>query len=122
MSLPDDRNQQNQSSSHATQVSVYDDPHSKADDYYGGPPAGLRGEPKHRTFSAIVESSTNSLLGEEIPHKRRFSQDAPGQQARQFLIPVDETMKQLLANEDSDRNYQITVEDKGPKVDFTVLF
>lgn len=37
-------------------------------------------------------------------------------QPRRFLVQVDETLKTLLSREDSDGNYQITIEDKGPKV------
>jgi alpha,alpha-trehalase len=37
-------------------------------------------------------------------------------QPRRFLIQVDETLKTLLSREDLDENYQITIDDKGPKV------
>lgn len=37
-------------------------------------------------------------------------------QPRRFLVQVDETLKTLLSREDSDGNYQITIDDKGPKV------
>jgi alpha,alpha-trehalase len=37
-------------------------------------------------------------------------------QPRRFKINVEETLQQLLAREDSDQNYQITIDDKGPKV------
>lgn len=37
-------------------------------------------------------------------------------QPRRFLIQVDETLKTLLSREDLDANYQITIDDKGPKV------
>lgn len=37
-------------------------------------------------------------------------------QPRRFLIQVDQTLKTLLSREDSDENYQITIDDKGPKV------
>ncbi len=35
---------------------------------------------------------------------------------RRFLIPVDSTLKSLLAREDTDQNIQITIDDHGPKV------
>lgn len=35
---------------------------------------------------------------------------------RTFLINVDETLKELLDREDTDKNMQITIEDVGPKV------
>ena len=39
-------------------------------------------------------------------------------QPRRFLIQVDQTLKTLLSREDLDENYQITIDDKGPKVRF----
>lgn len=35
---------------------------------------------------------------------------------RQFIVPVEATMVALLKNEDIDRDIQITVDDRGPKV------
>lgn len=42
--------------------------------------------------------------------------DEQSLQPRRFLVQVDETLKTLLSREDSDGNYQITIDDKGPKV------
>jgi alpha,alpha-trehalase len=42
--------------------------------------------------------------------------DEQSMQPRRFLVQVDETLKTLLSREDSDGNYQITIDDKGPKV------
>lgn len=39
-----------------------------------------------------------------------------GSEPRQFLIPVDSTLKNLLSREDTDSNFQITIDDAGPKV------
>lgn len=40
-----------------------------------------------------------------------------GRKPRKFYIPdVDATIKELLDSEDTDHNYQITIEDTGPKV------
>ena len=36
-------------------------------------------------------------------------------QLRKFLVPVEKTLKALLAREDTDGNYQITIDDAGPK-------
>jgi neutral trehalase len=44
--------------------------------------------------------------------------DESSLQPRRFLIQVDETLKTLLSREDLDENYQITIDDKGPKVRF----
>ena len=42
--------------------------------------------------------------------------DEASLQPRRFLVQVEETLKTLLSREDSDGNYQITIDDKGPKV------
>lgn len=36
--------------------------------------------------------------------------------SRKFLIPVESTLNNLLAREDTDHNMQITIDDAGPKV------
>jgi alpha,alpha-trehalase len=45
--------------------------------------------------------------------------DEASLQPRRFLVQVDETLKTLLSREDSDGNYQITIDDKGPKVRYS---
>ena len=55
--------------------------------------------------SAKYSSSPCSYLADEMPA-----------QPRRFLVQVEPTLKTLLAREDSDNNYQITIDDKGPKV------
>lgn len=45
-----------------------------------------------------------------------FLLDDTASEPRRFLIPVDATLKSLLAREDTDRNIQITIDDAGPKV------
>lgn len=42
--------------------------------------------------------------------------DEVGHESRKFLIPVETTLKELLAREDTDNNMQITIDDAGPKV------
>ena len=37
-------------------------------------------------------------------------------QPRKFFIPVESTLKTLLSREDTDKNWQITIDDAGPKV------
>lgn len=51
-------------------------------------------------------------------HMRRSSwDDTSFHKPRRFFIPdVDDTLDQLLKNEDTDHNCQITIEDSGPKV------
>jgi neutral trehalase len=45
-----------------------------------------------------------------------FCKYPSGAQPRKFLIPVEETLEDLLEREDTDKNMQITIEDLGPKV------
>lgn len=48
---------------------------------------------------------------------RRSSLDQALVQDRKFYIgDIDATLRELLENEDTDHNYQITIEDTGPKV------
>jgi hypothetical protein len=35
---------------------------------------------------------------------------------KKFLVPIQETLQNLLQQEDTDKDCKITVEDKGPKV------
>ncbi|SCV67679.1 BQ2448_5290 [Microbotryum intermedium] len=52
------------------------------------------------------------------PHSRarRLSHDETSAKHRQFLVDVEETMKLVLEQEDTDGNFQIAATDKGPKV------
>ncbi|ORY49386.1 trehalase-domain-containing protein [Rhizoclosmatium globosum] len=68
------------------------------------------------THNEPTTSSANQLE-QRAPRHRRASHDflyptAP----RLFVINVEETKRQLLAQEDTDGDKQITVHDKGPKV------
>lgn len=36
--------------------------------------------------------------------------------SRKFVVDVEATLKSLLAREDTDSNWQITIDDDGPKV------
>ncbi|KAH7411990.1 neutral trehalase [Phaeosphaeria sp. MPI-PUGE-AT-0046c] len=70
-----------------------------------------------RTYSANVDrSGRNAPLATGVSAGRRISHDEASMQPRRFLIQVDETLKTLLSREDLDENYQITIDDKGPKV------
>lgn len=51
------------------------------------------------------------------PLRRRGLLDERWTAPRQFYIAsIDDTLEQLLQSEDTDHNYQITIEDTGPKV------
>ncbi|ODV63926.1 alpha,alpha-trehalase [Ascoidea rubescens DSM 1968] len=69
------------------------------------------------TSSSSSTSSNSSPFNFNFKLKRRSSQDERTVVNRKFLITnIDATLKQLLENEDTDKNYQITIEDTGPKV------
>lgn len=51
-----------------------------------------------------------------IPRRRMSMDDAIVRPKRFFISDIDETLRELLENEDTDHNYQITIEDLGPKV------
>lgn len=107
MSLLDEHSQRRKS--------IHSDPFSAADIYYGDQStSGHKNHPK-RHFSAIVEPGTHPVL-DEIKQHRRGSQDPAGQTNRKFLVPVESTLKALLAQEDTSKKGQITIEDTGPKV------
>lgn len=77
--------------------------------YYGNDGAATKRDFRNRTFSAIVPAQAQPNFG-----SRRLSLDVPGD--RSFDIPVETTLAELLKNEDTDNNYQITIEDAGPGV------
>lgn len=83
--------------------------------YYGIQSPVTRSDPKRRHFSAQMERGSLPIL-DAIKQHRRGSQDASGEHARQFLVPVDATLQELLAQEDTRKQGQITVDDAGPKV------
>ncbi|KAJ4318299.1 alpha,alpha-trehalase nth1 [Neodidymelliopsis sp. IMI 364377] len=91
------------------------DPLATPQVYYGE--SHSRKHPRARTYSANVDrSARNGSLSEGVVQGRRISHDEQSLQPRRFLVQVDETLKTLLSREDSDGNYQITIDDKGPKV------
>ncbi|CAK7200653.1 alpha,alpha-trehalase nth1 [Sporothrix eucalyptigena] len=75
---------------------------------------------EHRTRAHPQGIRSNTLIyeagtAELIPPVRRWSHDANPGQGRRFLVNVDATLKHLIAQEDTDGDMQITVEDNGPK-------
>ncbi|EOD43195.1 putative neutral trehalase protein [Neofusicoccum parvum] len=91
------------------------DPLSAAQIYYGD---SHKKKTKTRTYSGVLDVGQHNAAvaaGMKQPG-RRSSHDEHASQPRKFLIPVDETLKTLLEREDTDQNYQITIEDSGPKV------
>lgn len=53
---------------------------------------------------------------DRIIRQRRLSHDAIQESPRRFIVDVEETMRLVLEQEDTDGNFQISVTDSGPKV------
>ncbi|CCH44901.1 alpha,alpha-trehalase [Wickerhamomyces ciferrii] len=105
------------------------DPFSHPDVYYGPQtdPQKASKDSKYartRTMSVVDTGSTlrNEFRNEiKADIKRRGSQDEAGfinggRGRRFFISDINATLKELLDNEDTDQNFQITIEDTGPKV------
>ncbi|KAF3940330.1 Trehalase [Dactylella cylindrospora] len=74
---------------------------------------------KARTYStsaALPTGSGLSIDGQPTTGRRRASYDDPTTIPRKFFINVNSTLQSLLESEDTDGNYQITIDDGGPKV------
>ncbi|GMM58034.1 alpha,alpha-trehalase [Maudiozyma humilis] len=123
-------------------INEYNDPFSNAEIYYGpetdprksqmaaaSAAAAAAAAIPHklnriRTMSVFDNKATAAatrlaLLGETHLVRRGSEDDSflSSKGNRRFFIEdVDATLDELLHNEDTDKNYQITVEDKGPKV------
>lgn len=103
MSSPDRKHQQRSSS-----------PFSAPDVYYGSQAPSAPYDSKRRVFSMQVEKGTQHVI-DAIKQHRRSSQNSLGEQPRQFMIPVESTLHELLAQEDTSKKGQITIADAGPK-------
>ncbi|CAK5269700.1 unnamed protein product [Mycena citricolor] len=85
--------------------------------YYGGAESFSRS----RTYSQSHLHGYNPKIApafEEDSHyrKRRMSHDEKGSAPRRFLIDVEETIRVVLEQEDTDGDFQISVTDAGPKM------
>lgn len=107
-------------------VKEFSSPFSNAEIYYGPKDNSNNRDKKYtinrtRTMSVVENMSYNKKKeSKEINVRRRGSEDdsfLSSRGTRKFFIEdVEGTLDQLLASEDTDSNYQITIEDKGPKV------
>lgn len=69
-------------------------------------------------FSQQMNDSSESVdTSRKYEHLRRASFDDFGIRNKKYYInDIDATLEELLENEDTDHNYQITIEDLGPKI------
>ncbi|KAH7346714.1 glycoside hydrolase family 37 protein [Rhexocercosporidium sp. MPI-PUGE-AT-0058] len=97
------------------------DPYSAAEVYYGPYQKSDRTMDRLRTYSVNLERARNvSGWGEtsslsKNSRVRRGSLDASETGSTTFLIHVDSTLRRLELQEDTDGNFQIAIEDSGPK-------
>lgn len=92
------------------------DPYAPIEDYYDevALQKKLLGN-KQRAISTYTKQEPTFAPEPDYPLRRRASHDEYTQAHQELLINVDRTIEDLLAREDQDRNYQITIEDNGPK-------
>ncbi|CAO1635761.1 unnamed protein product [Parajaminaea phylloscopi] len=70
-----------------------------------------------RTYSMAQQKRRPQLMNDDrVIRQRRLSHDAIQESPRRFIVDVDETMRLVLEQEDTDGNFQISVTDSGPKV------
>lgn len=99
------------------------DPYSNPDVYYGpktDPTLANKNSRigRTRTMSTVENKFNKNFITGDFNLQRRASSDAKSssKNTRFFISDIDATLKELLDNEDSDKNMQITIEDTGPKV------
>ncbi|KAK0543759.1 alpha,alpha-trehalase nth1 [Tilletia horrida] len=70
-----------------------------------------------RTYSMSQQKRRPTRLNDDtIIRARRLSHDPAQDAPRRFIVDVEETMKLILEQEDTDGNFQISITDSGPKV------
>ncbi|KAL7410527.1 glycoside hydrolase family 37 protein [Mrakia frigida] len=85
-----------------------------ASEYYGGKEVHSRG----RTYSSAAPPRGGVGINNDLMNRqRRLSHDEITKSApRRFLIDVEETLRLVLEQEDTDGDFQISITDSGPKV------
>ncbi|AGO12356.1 AaceriAER001Cp [[Ashbya] aceris (nom. inval.)] len=105
-------------------ISELHDPFSSPDVYYGPATDPRRQKQPNkysrtRTMSIIENVSNFKSMGKKYNIRRRGSEDdsmlASSGHRKFYINDVDKTLEELLESEDTDGNYQITIEDRGPK-------
>ncbi|PWN41816.1 trehalase-domain-containing protein [Ceraceosorus guamensis] len=72
----------------------------------------------NRTYSMAQQKRRPVMMNDDrVIRQRRLSHDAVSQEGqRRFIVDVEETMRLVLEQEDTDGNFQISITDSGPKV------
>ncbi|KAL7424074.1 alpha,alpha-trehalase nth1 [Cryptotrichosporon argae] len=94
------------------------DVHADPSEYYGGAAVYSRARTMSNAGTAgYGKRRPQTMNGEVIMRNRRLSHDETTATApRRFLVDVEETMRIVLEQEDTDNNFQISVYDSGPKL------
>lgn len=94
------------------------DVHSEASEYYGGKQVWSRSRTYSNADVAGFQRRRPQQMGDEnVNRNRRLSHDEVSTRApRRFLIDVEETMRIILEQEDTNGDFQIAVHDSGPKL------
>lgn len=70
-----------------------------------------------RTYSMGQQKRRPQRMNDDpVILSRRMSHDAVQEAPRRFIVDVEETMRLVLEQEDTDGNFQICITDSGPKV------
>ncbi|KAI0319518.1 alpha,alpha-trehalase-neutral trehalase [Amylostereum chailletii] len=85
---------------------------AEASQYYGGPEYHSRA----RTYSASRPFTKPTFEEDSVLRPRRMSHDEKSSAPRRFLIDVEETIRLILEQEDTDGDFQISITDAGPKI------
>ncbi|CAM0135919.1 alpha,alpha-trehalase nth1 [Umbelopsis sp. WA50703] len=101
-----------QSTIHVTPTDHDVDAHAPASTYYttGNNSSGAL----NRLKTYTRRTGNDPFAAHSIPRRRRASHDDKNK-ARKFLIDVQETQRIILEQEDTDGDFQITINDLGPK-------
>lgn len=70
-----------------------------------------------RTYSMAQQKGRPPIMNDDrVIRQRRLSHDNIHDAPRRFIVDVEETMRLILEQEDTDGNFQISITDSGPKV------
>ncbi|KAL3459042.1 trehalase-domain-containing protein [Aspergillus heterothallicus] len=80
-------------------------------DFHATPPVDTANQIRRLSCSFIQAKFDNNAVN----GSRRGSLDPTHSEPKRFLIPTNTTLQELLAQEDTDQDWKITIEDDGPK-------
>ncbi|KAJ7024752.1 alpha,alpha-trehalase-neutral trehalase [Mycena alexandri] len=91
--------------------------HVDAATYYGGGESYTRSRTySHSHLHGYNPKKAPAFQEDSHLRKRRMSHDEKSSAPRRFLIDVEETIRVVLEQEDTDGDFQISVTDAGPKM------